>query len=60
MTVQVFTRTIGPAVPVSTSILERFQPFFATALVQMVVKEMNQYAVEVLGKQAVSWTDGRV
>ncbi len=57
VTVQQFTGAVGPAVPVSTLILETFKLFFTAALLQLVVEQSNRYAVEVLGERASSWED---
>ena len=53
-----FTAPVGPAIPITASILETFQLFFSVALVKDIVQQTNKYAAEVLSDSARrSWTD---
>ena len=56
-----FTAPVGPAVPISASILETFNLFFTTALVRLIVEQTNLYAAHALcgmsERAATSWKD---
>ena len=48
----------GPAVPLSSSILETFQLFFSVVLVREIVEQTNKYASQVIQDKVHSrWTD---
>ena len=48
MTVEPFTEEVGPRVPLSTRILEIFQLFFTTTLIDLIVEQTNLYASQVM------------
>ena len=49
---------VGPAVPISASILNAFRLFFTAALMSTVIEQTNLYARQVLGDNGISsWTD---
>ena len=47
----------GPAVPLSSSVLETFQLFFSVALVREIVEQTNRYASHVIEGGNSKWTD---
>ena len=49
---------VGPAVPISASILNTFRLFFTAAVMSTVIEQTNLYARQVLGDNGISsWTD---
>ena len=48
MTVEPFTEEVGSRVPLSTRILEIFQLFFTTTLIDLIVEQTNRYASQVM------------
>ena len=57
MTVETFEERVGPAVPVSPSIIDTFRLFFTMTLLSTIIEETNRYARQVLGENIKSWTD---
>jgi hypothetical protein len=54
MTINQFTAPVGPTVSIPESPLEVFELFFTRDLQEMIVKESNRYAQQVMGKER--WT----
>ena len=48
VTVEPFTEEVGSRVPLSTRILEIFQLFFTTTLIDLIVEQTNLYASQVM------------
>ena len=54
--IQPFQQPTGPAVSISAVILEVFQMFFTTSLIDLIVEQSNLYASQVMGPEAyVAW-----
>lgn len=57
VTVQAYTESPGHKVPISTSPLEIFSLFFTSSLLQFLVLQTNQYALECMGgERYAQWT----
>ena len=55
--VEPFTRSIGPAIALSTCILELFKLFFTPALIDLIVEQTNLYASKTNDEQHTKWED---
>ena len=57
ITVETFTKEVGPSVPISARIRDIFQLFFTTTLIDMIVDQTNLYASQVMDpSQCDKWT----
>lgn len=57
VTVEVFSEPVGPAVPVTTSILNNFRLFFTMTVLSTIVEQTNIYARQILGESVNKWVD---
>ena len=57
ITVESFTKRVGPNVPISARIRDIFQLFFTTTLIDMIVDQANLYTSQVMDpSQYDKWT----
>ena len=57
MTIEPFSRPVGPTVPIPCSILGTFQLFFTTTLLEYIVEQTNLYALQCMGDELFAvWT----